>query len=94
MVSGQELTCHYRYDMRDASKIPELQWYVEEWDRLTEGVSEPHKCVENGELGEDGNQEVPAPDSLPENFIREIIDGVIERVMNSSPILNDTEYET
>ena len=75
MFSGQELTCHYRYDMRDALRIPELQWYVEQWDQLTERVLEARKDA--------------APDPLPEGrlaeegFIVEIIDDVIDMVMTT-----------
>ena len=86
MFSGQELTCHYRYDMRDALKIPELQWYVEQWDRLTERVFEARKCDENCDGGVDRNHTyadtLPEASLTKEGFINEIIDGVIENVMN------------
>ena len=86
MFSGQELTCHYRYDMRDALRIPELQWYVEQWDQLTEQVFEARK---NSNFEADGTPADAAPDPLPEgrlakeNFIVEIIDDVIDKVMKT-----------
>ena len=86
MFSGQELTCHYRYDMRDALRIPELQWYVEQWDQLTERVFEARK---NSNFEADGNQADAAPYPLPEgrlaeeDFIVEIIDDVIDKVMKT-----------
>ena len=85
MFSGQELTCHYRYDMRDALRIPELQWYVEQWDRLTQGIFEVRKSVESGD---DVDSEPEAhPDagggSQEDNFIQGIIDEVIRKVVDS-----------
>ena len=83
--------------MRDALKIPELQWYVDQWDRLTEGVFEARKCGENGDFCVDRNRADAAPDPLPggrlteEDFINEIIDVVIEKVINSGPIQKETE---
>ena len=88
MFSGQELTCHYRYDMRDALRIPELQWYVEQWDQLTERVFEARKSRQS-DSDADGNQADKAPDPLPEgrlaegDFIVEIIDDVIDMVMTT-----------
>ena len=87
MFSGQELTCHYRYDMRDALRIPELQWYVEQWDQLTERVFEARK---NSNFEADWNPAEEAPDPLPEgrlaedDFIVEIIDDVIDKVMKTT----------
>ena len=89
MFSGQELTCHYRYDMRDALRIPELQWYVETWDQLTERVFEARKSRQNGYSDADGNQADAAPDPrlegrlAEEDFIVEIIDDVIDMVMTT-----------
>ena len=86
--------------MRDALKIPELQWYVDQWDRLTEGVFEARKCGENGDFCADKNRADVAPDSMidgslaEEDFINEIIDGIIEKVINSGPIPKKTESET
>ena len=86
MFSGQELTCHYRYDMRDALRIPELQWYVEQWDQLTERVFEARQ---NSNFEADWNPVEGAPDPLPEgrlaedDFIVEIIDDVIDKVMKT-----------
>ena len=86
MFSGQELTCHYRYDMRDALRIPELQWYVEQWDQLTEEVFEARK---NSNFEADGNRADATRDPLPEgglakeDFIVEIIDDIIDKVMKT-----------
>jgi len=88
--------------MRDALKIPELQWYVDQWDRLTEGAFEARECGENGDFGVDRSQADAAPDPLTvpdarlakEGFINEIIEGVIEKVINSVTLLTETESET
>ena len=84
MLSGQELTCHYRYDMRDALRIPQLQWYVEQWDRLTQGIFEARKSIESDEVDSEPDALTDAgAGSEEDNFIQGLIDEVIRKVVGS-----------
>ena len=83
LLPGQELTCHYRYDMRDALRIPQLQWYVEQWDRLTQGIFEAQKSVERDDIDSEHALPDAGAGSEEENVIQGIIDEVIQKVVDS-----------
>ena len=40
LKAGTELTCHYMIDMHEASKMDNLQWYVDLWDEMTSSVED------------------------------------------------------